>query len=127
MPLLDHDRSAVEDVYKAMQTGPAAEGDLVALFADDGVLVEPFSGTPRAHTGRDAIRASLAPMWATRAPDLVLNLDRIDLDGDSVLASWTCTSAMMPGPMRGRDVLIVRDGKIARLEIVITEMPQFGG
>jgi ketosteroid isomerase-like protein len=125
MPV-DDDRKVVEELYKAMQAGPAGEAAIMALFTDDAVLVEPFTGRPRTHSGKAAIRAALAAMWQGRAPDLVLTLDRVDIEGDSVRAEWTCTSSILPGPLRGRDCLTVRSGKIAFLEITITEMPSFG-
>jgi ketosteroid isomerase-like protein len=125
MPV-DDDRKVVEELYKAMQAGPATEAAIMALFTDDAVLVEPFTGQPRTHSGKADIRDALAAMWQGRAPDLVLTLDRIDIDGDSVRAEWTCTSSVLPGPLRGRDCLTVRSGKIAFLEITITEMPSFG-
>jgi ketosteroid isomerase-like protein len=126
MPIDDDDRKVVEDLYKAMQAGPAGESAIMDLFADDAVLVEPFTGQPRTHSGKPAIRAALTTMWQGRAPDLVLTLDRIDMEGDSVRAEWTCTSAVLPGPLRGRDCLTVRSGKVVFLEIAITEMPQSG-
>jgi ketosteroid isomerase-like protein len=123
MSIVDNDRKLVEDLYKAMQIGPAAEDDLLALFTEDAVLVEPFTGKPQSHAGREAIRASLQGMWQNRAPDLKLVLDRVDLDGSTIRAAWTCTSALLPGPMRGLDILSIQSNKISRLEIVITEMP----
>jgi hypothetical protein len=126
MPIDEADRRVVEDLTRAMQIGPAAEDTLLELFTDSGVLVEPFSGQTQTHTGKDAIRTCLHGMWQNRAPDLTLTLNRVDLDGDSVRAEWTCTSAMMPGPMRGIDYLTIHSGKITRLEIVITEMPELG-
>jgi hypothetical protein len=124
MSNIDNDRKLVEDLYKAMQIGPAAEDDLLALFTEDAVLVEPFTGRPQSHVGKEAIQASLQGMWKNRAPDLKLVLDRVDLDGPSIRAEWTCTSALLPGPMRGLDILAIESNKISRLEIVITEMPQ---
>jgi SnoaL-like domain len=124
MSNIDNDRKLVEDLYKAMQIGPAAEDDLLALFTEDAVLVEPFTGRPQSHVGKEAIQASLHGMWKNRAPDLKLVLDRVDLDGPSIRAEWTCTSALLPGPMRGLDILAIESNKISRLEIVITEMPQ---
>ena len=123
MPVKAEDRKIVEDLCRAMQTGPSAFAELLALFADDGVLVEPFTGRMQTHTGKQAIRASLEQMAQNRAPDLTLTLDRVDMDGSAVRAEWTCTSKVMPGPMRGYDLFTIRSGKISRLEIVITEMP----
>jgi uncharacterized protein (TIGR02246 family) len=124
MPVNDQDRVLVEDMLKAMQAGPAGEQQLLSLFTEDAVLVEPFTGNVQTHNGKKAIQASLAEMAKTRVPDLTLRLDRIDLDGDRLRAEWTCTSAMMPAPMKGVDFVTVRGGRIGRLEIVITEMPR---
>jgi ketosteroid isomerase-like protein len=124
MPVSDRDRRVIADLTRAMQVGPAAEEELLALLTEDAVLVEPFSGRVQTHKGKAAIRKSLAQMWQNRAPDLRLELDRVDVDGSVLRADWTCTSAMMPGPMRGYDHFTTRAGKIDRLEIVITEMPQ---
>ncbi len=126
MPVHENDRALVEDMCRYMQIGPAAEESLLALFSEDAVLVEPFMGQPQTHTGKAAIRTSLAAMWQNRAPDLTPTLDRVDKDGGFVRAEWTCTSALLPGPMRGRDLLTTHGGKINRLEISITEMPSFG-
>ncbi len=126
MPVRETDRQLIEDLLRAMQTGPPAEEALLALFTEDAVLVEPFAGRAQTHRGKAAIRASLAEMWKTRAPDLTLALDRVDLDGERVRAEWTCTSAVLPSPLRGYDLLTVRDGRISRLEIVITEAPRMG-
>jgi hypothetical protein len=106
-----------------MQTGPAAENEILELFAEDGVLVEPFAGRIQTHVGKTQLRACLQDMWTNRAPDLRLKTDRVDLDGETLRAEWTCTSTVLPGPMRGYDLFTIRQGKISRLEIVITEMP----
>jgi hypothetical protein len=126
MAVRETDRRVVEDLIKAMQIGKAAEQDLLRLFADDAVFVEPFTGRVQTHNGINAIRACVKEMWKTRAGDLSLTLDRVDLDGDVILAEWTCTSAMMPGPMQGVDRFEIAGGKIKRLEIAVTSMPQFG-
>src|SRR5262249_35903565 len=114
------------DLCTAMQEGPTGSEALLALFAEDGVLVEPFTGRMQTHVGKPAIRASLAEMMRGRAPDFTLTLGRVDMDGDRVRAEWTCTASVLPGPMRGYDLFTIRAGKIARLEICITEMPPMG-
>jgi ketosteroid isomerase-like protein len=126
MPVSDSDRQIVADLCTAMQEGPSGSEALLGLFAEDGVLVEPFSGRMRTHVGKPAIRASLAEMMRDRAPDFTLTLGRVDMDGDRVRAEWTCTASVLPGPMRGYDLFTIRAGKIARLEIFITEMPPMG-
>ena len=126
MTVSEPDRKIVENLFKAMQAGPAGEDDMMALFADDAVFTEPFGGEPKTHTGKDAIRASFKAMWEEPAPELKLMLDRVDLDGQDVRAEWTCTSPIFPTPMRGYDVFTIAGGKIAKLEITVTEMPPMG-
>ena len=117
-------RKAVEDLFRAMQAGPDGEEAMMALFADGAVLVEPFSGEPQTHSGKDAIRQSFRDQWRNPVPDLRLTLDRVDLDGALMRAEWTCTSPVFPTPMRGYDVFTLNGaGKISRLEIVVTEAP----
>ena len=127
MPVSSQDRLVIENVFKAMQTGPSAENQLLGLFHKDGVLMEPFTGQMQTHQGIAAIKASLVPMWANQAPDMKIVLDRVDLLGNQLRAEWTCTSSVMPGPMRGFDMFQIDRGKVKRLEINITEMPDFGG
>lgn len=126
MPVSEQDRSVVEAMFKAMQAGASGERDMMALFSDDAVLIEPFTGTPITHTGKSAIRESFLGMWKEPAPDLKLMVDRIDLDGDHIRADWTCTSPVFPSPMRGHDLFTIADGKITRLEIIVTDMPPMG-
>jgi hypothetical protein len=126
MPVTAGDRSVVEGLFRAMQKGPAGEDEMMALFQDDAVFVEPFSGAVQTHSGKASIRESFRSMWRAPAPDLKLNLDRVDTEGDKVRAEWTCTSPVFPAPMRGHDLFTIKSGKIARLEIVVTEMPPMG-
>ena len=118
-----NDREVVDRLFKAMQAGPSGESEMMALFSDNAVFVEPFSGMPQTHSGKDAIKTSFQSMWETPAPDLKLIVDRVDLDGKNVRAEWTCTSSVFPTPMRGYDLFSIREGLIERLEIYITEMP----
>ena len=126
MTVSNRQREVVENLFKAMQAGPTAESQMMALFADDAVFIEPFSGQPQTHVGLDAIRASFQAMWADPVPDLSLTLDRVDLDGEQVRVDWTCTSPVFPTPMRGHDLFVINGSKIVRLEIIVTEMPPMG-
>lgn len=117
------DRKIVESLFRAMQTGPGGEAEMMALFADDAVLIEPFTGRVQTHTGKEAIRSSFQEMWKNPAPEVSLNLERVDREGDHVRAEWNCTSTAFPEPMRGYDLFTLRDGKIQRLEVVVTSMP----
>jgi hypothetical protein len=117
----------VEDLFRAMQAGPAGEDAMMALFAEDAVLVEPFAGHVQTHRGLAAIRESFRDQWKNPVPDLQLTLDRVDLDGRIVRAEWTCTSPVFPTPMRGYDLFTLDGtGRIARLEIVVTDAPPMG-
>ncbi len=123
MPVAAADRMIVEGLFRAMQAGPGGEADMMSLFADDAVFVEPFSGQPMTHVGFAAIRESFRQQWVHPLPDMKLMLDRVDLDGSIVRAEWTCESSAFPTPMRGHDFLTIANGKIVRLEIVVTDMP----
>ena len=54
------DRSTVERYLAGMQAGPGGLEDLVGLFDDDAVYVEPFMGQPQVHAGKAEIRAFFA-------------------------------------------------------------------
>lgn len=125
MPVAVRDREVVDRMFQAMQAGADGVDAMMALFAPDAVLVEPFAGPVQTHEGKPAIRKAYQEMNAQPDPSLKLLLDRVDLDGDRVRADWTCTSDHFPTPMRGYDLLTIRDSKIARLEIVVTDMPAF--
>jgi hypothetical protein len=117
-------RKAVEDLFKAMQAGPDGEASMVGLFADDAVLIEPFTGKPQTHRGKAAIRQSFRDQWKNPLPELKLTVDRVDLDGTQVRAEWTCTSPAFSAPMRGYDLFTLSDtGQITRLEIIVTDAP----
>lgn len=125
MSVSTKERQVIENVFRFMQTGPTAEKELLSLFAEDGVLVEPFTGQMQTHEGKAAIKASLVPMWANQAPDMKILLDRVDLQGQTIRAEWTCTASVMPGPIRGYDLFQIKNGIINRMEIFVTEMPEF--
>ena len=126
MSLSETDRNVVENMFKAMQAGPAGEEAMMALFAEDAVFTEPFSGQPQTHVGVEAIRESFREQFANPAPDMQLHVDRIDLDEGQIKADWTCTSSVFPTPMKGHDLFTIHEGKIATLEVVVTDMPPMG-
>ena len=114
----------VQQYFDAMKAGPAEAETLLRLFADDAVYVEPFSGVAegKAHThvGRDDIEACFRSSWERTPPDLALEVNRIDVDGDVVRSEWTCTSPAFEAPVRGKDVCTVVGGRIQRLEVTLT-------
>ena len=119
MAARDSNRELVITYLRSMQVGPAGIDSIVDLYADDGVYVEHLSSAPgqvRTHRGRDAIRKALATGMQWNPPDLRVALDRIEIEGNELVAHWTCTSAQFPHPMSGTDRYQLRQGKIARLE-----------
>ena len=114
----------VNRYFKAMQAGPSDAEALFALFAEDAVYVEPFSAVERrvsmTHTGLSAIKACLRSGWTRTPPDLRLEVNRVDVDGEVVKSEWTCTSPVFPAPVRGVDVCTVRGGRIIRLEVQLS-------
>ena len=123
MSVSKQDKDVIERVFKAMQTGREAENDMLALFAEDAVFTEPFSGEPQTHEGKAAIRQCFLDMWSEDDPSAELIVDRIDLDGDRISAEWTCHSAAFTGPMRGVDKFVIENGLIRYLEVTVTDMP----
>jgi hypothetical protein len=117
------DRATVEQYLANMQAGPGGIDDLVSLFDDDAVYIEPFSGKPQVHSGRGAIRAFFERAFAQHLRNVRLTLDRLDIDGGRLRSEWTCQVPMFNAPMRGFDLLTLRDGRIVRLETTVTEMP----
>jgi hypothetical protein len=118
----ERDRAVVESYLAEMQAGSAGLDNLIGLFTDDAVYLEPWTGQAQIHTGKAEIRAFYAAALE-RMQGARLTLDRLDVDGERVRSEWTCEIPMFPGPMRGFDLLTLREGRIARLETTITEMP----
>jgi ketosteroid isomerase-like protein len=122
MPTKDSRVEVVERLFRAMAAGPSGEEPMMALFADDAVLVEPFTGVPREHVGKDAIRRAYRELFhEPPPPDMRLTLHRVERDGDSIEAHWSCTASTYASDRLGVDHFTVRDGFIRRLSIVITQ------
>lgn len=99
-----------------MQTGASAEDEMMTLFTDDAVYVEPFTGSPATHAGKHAILAAMRRSWAQPLPEVRIEVDRLHVDGDTVTADWTCHSPGLPnGRGCGTNVFTLRAGRIARL------------
>lgn len=111
-------RDLIERYFSAMRRGAAAEEDLVALFAEDAVYIEPFIGESPAR-GIDEIRERFRLGWQEPLPDLELDVMSVDVDGQIGRSTWECRSPALPGPVRGEDVYEIRDGKIVSLEVRI--------
>jgi len=123
MPVKAEDQAVVEQVFQAMHARAAGEKAMAALFAPAATLIEPFSGQPRTHQGKDEIMAWFRQAVTEMPPDMAIKMNRIDMDGDRVRADWTCTSSVFATPMKGSDYYRIRGGKIEHAEFVVTEMP----
>jgi ketosteroid isomerase-like protein len=117
------ERAIVEQYVAAMQAGPGGLEALLDLFTSDAVYVEPFSGRPTVHRGQAAIRAFFADALSHHLQGARLLLERLDLDGERLRSQWTCHVPLLPGPLRGHDLLTLRDGRIARLETTLDGEP----
>jgi ketosteroid isomerase-like protein len=113
---IDTDRAVIEGYYRAMEAGSPQQMD--GIFTADAVYTEPFSkgGEPTTHSGRDEIVGWLGASFEGGNKGVTITLDRIDVDGDTVVAEWTCVGPYLPGPMKGHDRYQVQDGRISRLD-----------
>ncbi len=111
----------IDRYFAAMRQGSAAEADMMALFADDAVYIEPFSGSDDPAVGKDAVLARLRQGWEAPLPDLELDVHTIEITGTAATATWECRSPALPGPVPGVDRYeFDSSGLIARLEVTIT-------
>ncbi|MBL8956383.1 MAG: nuclear transport factor 2 family protein [Myxococcaceae bacterium] len=109
--------TTVDRFFAAMQTQGQSEAEMLNLFTDDAVYVEPFTGAERSHSGREAVRAALREGWKQPLPDMRIQIDEVAVDGDVTRARWTCFSPALPGGSgRGENTFTLRGGLIARLE-----------
>jgi hypothetical protein len=98
--------------------------EFLKTFADDAVLIEPFSGKPQTHNGLKAIEASFRTTWQYQPmPNFRILMGQVEVAGERVRAEWSCTWDGLGGSMKGVDHFEVRGGKIARMEIVVTDAP----
>jgi hypothetical protein len=125
-PVRASDRQLVERYFKAMQAGPDGLAEMIALFAENGEYVEPFSGggKPVAHRGKAAIQAFFEESFNGPLHDVQLTLDRLDIDAGQLRSEWTCRMPVFPGPMQGFDRYTIEGGKIKRLEVTVSAMPR---
>ena len=112
------------EYFRAMQRGPEGVDELVSLFTDDAVYVEPFTPGGGVHVGRAAIAEWLRASAELSPPSMRLTVDRVDAGDDVIEAAWTCESPAFLRPSRGRDRFTLRDGRIARLETTVTDLPE---
>lgn len=113
------DEQVIDRYFAAMRRGPAAEGDLLALFHPDATYIEPFTGVSEPAKGITAIERRLRQGWENPLPDLELDVLTVEVDGPTATSTWECRSSAFSKPVLGRDDYEIRDGLIVRLEVTL--------
>lgn len=109
----------ITNFFLAMQVGAPAAGRMRALFTDDAVYEEPFSGAARQHSGPDAILETMELGWLNPLPDMHIEIDQATAAGNEITVDWTCHSTALPGGLgKGTNHFTLRDGRIAKLKTV---------
>ena len=122
--MAEDSRRVVEEYFKLMHGAGPDNMAFLRTFADDAVLVEPFSGAPQTHKGIKAIEASFRTSWLYQPmPNFRIAMGQIEVAGEKVRAEWTCAWDGLAGSMTGVNDILVRGGKIARMEITVTSAP----
>ena len=117
---MSQEEEVLQRYYASMRRGAEAEAELLALFAEDAVYREPFSGKGEV-VGRDAIRSRFREGWETPLPGMELDVLAVDVTPGSAEVSWECRADVFPGPQRGRDRYRIVDGLIAELDVVLDD------
>ncbi len=113
-------RTTIERYFAAMRQAGDAEADLMALFADDAVYVEPFSGLDEPAVGKPAIVERFRAGWETPLPDMELTVHSIKVMGPTASSQWECSSPVFDEPVQGTDRYeFDANGLISRLEVTI--------
>ncbi len=120
---MSSERDLIERYFAAMRRGAAAEEEMMELFSEDVVYIEPFTGEAEPWVGKDAVRTALRQGWEQPLPDLELEVRRIDISGSQATADWVCTSPALPGPVAGKDEYTIVAGKITRLVVRLVAAP----
>ncbi len=111
----------IANFFTAMQAGRAGAEEMAAVFAEDAVYIEPFSGKPQRHEGKAAIMAAMAQGWDYPLPDMRIRIDHVTTHGQEFRIRWTCLSPGLPGG-RGQGENRYRmqaNGQIAELETTL--------
>jgi ketosteroid isomerase-like protein len=84
------DQGVIERYYRAMEAGSTDQ--MNGIFTDDAVYREPFSkgGELTTHAGKPEIVGWLGASFEQGNKGVTITLDRLDVDGDTVVAEWTC-------------------------------------
>jgi SnoaL-like domain len=112
--------TTIANFMTAMQAGKAGRATLEAVFTEDAVYIEPFSGTVMRHEGRPDVIAAIAKGWESPLPDVHIRIDHVAARAADILLSWTCFSPALPGGQGlGTNRYIMREDRIALLETTL--------
>jgi hypothetical protein len=101
---------------------------VASLFAQHGLLIEPFTrsvdGAPVRHEGRAEIEGWLSRAFAT-TPWLALQLSRIETldDNGQALAVWHYADPRLAAPLSGRNLFLLAGGEIFSTELQLLDSP----
>jgi hypothetical protein len=104
---------------------PAA---IAGLFAEHGLLIEPFSwsadGTPVRHEGRNDIERWLTKAFAT-TPWSAMQLAGVETldEAGQALAVWSYFDARLAEPLAGRNLFLLAGGEIFATELQLLAEP----
>lgn len=129
MTITQQDRDIVQNLFDAMQMGVAGEHKMMALFADDAVMTDPFDqGVPQTNSGKPAIRDRFVALWTGDNPqDLKVSVDQIDAADGKLRVEWTCVSQAFLTPMYGLSHYTIRNGLIAEYVVEVVTWPEYAG
>ncbi|MCP4380434.1 MAG: nuclear transport factor 2 family protein [Hyphomicrobiales bacterium] len=103
--------------FLSMQAGEVGAEALAACFADDAVYEEPFTGSARRHTGKEAIMRAMALGWEMPMIDTRIEIQRAATVDGEVHIAWTCHSPSIPGGKgSGLDRYRIKKGLIESLD-----------
>lgn len=112
----------VSNFFLAMQAGEPGAEALAAMFAEDAVYEEPFTGEMRRHEGRAAIMKAMALGWEMPMLETRLEVRHAETSGGEVLVGWTCHSPSIPGGKgSGLNRFRFEGGKIVSLITTLDE------
>ncbi|WP_420109558.1 nuclear transport factor 2 family protein [Mycolicibacter arupensis] len=95
--------------------GPAREQAIADIYSDDVFVGEPAV----ALTGHTGVEAAIAALQEQLPGTVITRTGPTQTSQDLVTYAWTLGPSEGPALASGRDVLIIRDGKVASLYVII--------
>ncbi|MGV0625206.1 nuclear transport factor 2 family protein [Mycolicibacter minnesotensis] len=96
-------------------SGPAREQAIAQIYSPDVFVGEPAA----ALTGHAGVEEAIAALQAQLPNTVITRTGPTQISQDLATYAWTLGPAEGPALTSGRDVLIIRDGKVASLYVII--------